>query len=51
MTATYDMTSDEIILNSPSITAYKFWPGELGYHTNFPIVVAKLIVNGEDKGV
>lgn len=50
-TATFDETTDEIILHSPSITSYKFWPGELGYHTNVPIVVARLIVKGEDKGV
>lgn len=38
-------------MNSPKISSYKFWPGELGFHANFPIVVAWLIVNGEDKGV
>jgi len=50
-TAVFDEKTDEIILNSPTITSYKFWPGELGYHANFPIVVARLIVRGEDKGV
>ena len=50
-TATFDPKTDTIILNSPTISSYKFWPGELGFHANFPIVVAWLIVNGEDKGV
>lgn len=39
-TATFDPSTDTIILNSPTISSYKFWPGELGFHANFPIVVA-----------
>jgi acyl-CoA oxidase len=26
-TATLDETSDEFVLNSPTISSYKFWPG------------------------
>ena len=50
-TATLDMDADEIVLNSPTITSTKFWPGELGFLANTCVVVARLIINGEDKGV
>ncbi len=26
-TATYDVSKEQFILNTPTITAYKFWPG------------------------
>ena len=45
------MDTDEIVLNSPTITSTKFWPGELGFLANTCVVVARLIINGEDKGV
>lgn len=50
-TAIFDESTDEFVLNSPTITSYKFWPGELGIHANFPIVVARLIVKGKDHGI
>ena len=31
-TATYDKSSDEFIINSPSLTATKFWPGSSKPH-------------------
>ena len=50
-TATFDEKTDEIVLNTPSITAYKFWPGELGILANHALVFARLISKGKDFGV
>lgn len=50
-TATFDEGRDEFILHSPTITATKFWPGDLGLWSNHAIVYAKLIIKGKDYGV
>ena len=50
-TATFDPETDEIVLNTPDIKAYKFWPGELGKMASHAIVFARLISGGEDYGV
>lgn len=42
-TATYDAKSQQFVLHSPSITAYKWWPGGLGKTANYAIVMANLI--------
>lgn len=39
------------MLNSPTITATKFWPGELGKFGGWSVVYAKLIINGKSHGV
>lgn len=50
-TATFDETTDEFIIHTPSITATKFWPGELGLFASHAIVFAKLIIDGNKFGV
>jgi acyl-CoA oxidase len=50
-TATFDETTDEFIMNTPSVTAFKFWPGELGKFATHAVVFAKLFVNEKDHGV
>jgi len=50
-TATFDKTKDEFVLNSPTITSTKFWPGELGKFGGWAVVYAKMIINGKNKGV
>ncbi|CAD8203123.1 unnamed protein product [Paramecium pentaurelia] len=50
-TATYDPQSNDFILHTPSVSAVKFWPGELGFLSNYALVYAKLIFNGKNKGV
>ncbi|CAD8212955.1 unnamed protein product [Paramecium pentaurelia] len=50
-TATYDSQSNDFILHTPSVSAVKFWPGELGFLSNYALVYAKLIFNGKNKGV
>ncbi|KAK7079356.1 Acyl-coenzyme A oxidase (Acyl-CoA oxidase), partial [Halocaridina rubra] len=45
-TATYDLDTQEFVLNSPTITATKWWPGGLGNTCNFAVVMAQLYTNG-----
>ena len=47
-TATFDKETDEFIIDTPTITATKWWPGELGTMANFALVFAQLII--EDEG-
>ncbi|CEF61972.1 Peroxisomal acyl-coenzyme A oxidase 2 [Strongyloides ratti] len=49
-TATYDAKTEEFILNSPTITAAKWWPGGLGKTCNYAIIMAQLYTNGQNKG-
>lgn len=49
-TATLDKTTDELIIHSPSISAAKFWPGDLGFVANYAMVFAKLVVDGDELG-
>uniref|UniRef100_A0A0D6R080 Acyl-coenzyme A oxidase n=1 Tax=Araucaria cunninghamii TaxID=56994 RepID=A0A0D6R080_ARACU len=50
-TATFDPKSDEFILNSPTLTSTKWWPGGLGKVSTHAIVYARLITDGRDYGV
>lgn len=50
-TATFDPQTDSFIINSPTLTSTKFWPGELAIVSNHTICSAQLILNGENKGV
>uniref|UniRef100_A0A7E4VAT1 Acyl-coenzyme A oxidase n=1 Tax=Panagrellus redivivus TaxID=6233 RepID=A0A7E4VAT1_PANRE len=49
-TATYDPNTEEFVLHSPTVTASKWWPGNLGKSSNFTVVVARLISKGKDYG-
>ncbi|XP_011505527.1 PREDICTED: probable peroxisomal acyl-coenzyme A oxidase 1 [Ceratosolen solmsi marchali] len=50
-TATYDPATEEFILNSPTLSSYKWWPGGLGHTANYAVVVAQLYTNGHCKGI
>ncbi|XP_039760715.1 probable peroxisomal acyl-coenzyme A oxidase 1 [Pararge aegeria] len=50
-TATYDPITKEFVLNSPTLTSYKWWGGGLGQTANYSIVVAQLYTKGECLGV
>lgn len=50
-TATYDPLTKEFIINTPTKTAYKFWPGGLGHTANFAIVMAQLYSLGKCHGI
>ena len=41
-TATYDPSTEQFILNTPTITATKWWPGTLGKSANYAVVIAQL---------
>ncbi|XP_037035975.1 probable peroxisomal acyl-coenzyme A oxidase 1 [Bradysia coprophila] len=49
--ATYDPTTEEFILHSPTITSYKWWPGGLGHTSNYAVVVAQLYTKGQCHGI
>ncbi|XP_013188651.1 probable peroxisomal acyl-coenzyme A oxidase 1 [Amyelois transitella] len=50
-TATYDPTTEEFVINTPTLTAYKWWPGGLAHTTNYCIVVAQLYIKDKCLGV
>nr|CAH0099019.1 unnamed protein product [Daphnia galeata] len=49
-TATYDPNTQEFVLESPSLTAYKWWPGSLGKTANYAVVMAQLYTKGKCEG-
>ncbi|XP_017485813.1 PREDICTED: probable peroxisomal acyl-coenzyme A oxidase 1 [Rhagoletis zephyria] len=49
--ADYDRKTDEFVLNTPTLTSYKWWPGGLGQSVNYCIVVAQLYIDNEPLGV
>ncbi|XP_063816635.1 peroxisomal acyl-coenzyme A oxidase 1 isoform X1 [Pseudophryne corroboree] len=50
-TATYDPSSQEFILHSPTVSSIKWWPGGLGKTSNHAVVLAQLYTQGECKGL
>ncbi|XP_042558539.1 peroxisomal acyl-coenzyme A oxidase 1 isoform X2 [Dipodomys spectabilis] len=50
-TATYDPKTQEFILNSPTVTSIKWWPGGLGKTSNHAVVLAQLYTQGKCYGL
>lgn len=50
-TSTYHPPSDSFIVNSPTLTSTKMWPGDLGVFSTHAMVFAQLIINGKNFGV
>ncbi|XP_049873454.1 probable peroxisomal acyl-coenzyme A oxidase 1 [Pectinophora gossypiella] len=50
-TATYDPKTKEFVLHSPTLTAYKWWPGGLAHTANYCIVMAQLYTKGKCHGI
>ncbi|VVC95915.1 unnamed protein product [Leptidea sinapis] len=50
-TATYDPSTKEFVLNSPTLTSYKWWPGGLAHTANYCIVMAQLYTQGKCHGI
>lgn len=49
--ATYDAATQEFVVHSPTITAIKWWPGDLGRSATHALVQAQLICSGARKGM
>jgi acyl-CoA oxidase len=49
-TATYDSATDEFIINSPTVSAAKWWPGALGLLCTHAATYARLLIDGKDLG-
>lgn len=49
-TSTYDIKTQEFVINSPTISSTKWWIGGLGLLATHAIVQARLILNGKDFG-
>ncbi|XP_052860428.1 probable peroxisomal acyl-coenzyme A oxidase 1 isoform X1 [Anopheles cruzii] len=50
-TATYDEQTKEFVLHSPTLTAYKWWPGGLAHTANYCVVMAQLFSKGNCHGI
>uniref|UniRef100_A0A668A2Q4 Acyl-coenzyme A oxidase n=1 Tax=Myripristis murdjan TaxID=586833 RepID=A0A668A2Q4_9TELE len=50
-TATYDPATQEFVLNSPTVSSIKWWPGALGKTSNYAIVLAQLYTQGNCHGL
>ncbi|KAK6947544.1 Acyl-CoA oxidase, C-terminal [Dillenia turbinata] len=50
-TATFDPDTDEFIINSPTLSSSKWWPGGLGKVSTHTVAYARLIVDGKEHGV
>ncbi|KAF2075029.1 hypothetical protein CYY_003681 [Polysphondylium violaceum] len=50
-TATFDSNTCEFIINSPTFTSQKYWPGNIAKHGQYATIFARLIIKGQDKGI
>jgi acyl-CoA oxidase len=50
-TATFDKSTDEFVIHTPSISAIKWWPGEMGGISNYAIAYADLIIDSKHYGI
>ncbi|XP_041975110.1 probable peroxisomal acyl-coenzyme A oxidase 1 isoform X2 [Aricia agestis] len=50
-TATYDPETEEFIMNTPTLTSYKWWAGTLGKTANHCVVLAQLWTQGKCHGI
>ncbi|GMS78740.1 hypothetical protein PENTCL1PPCAC_915 [Pristionchus entomophagus] len=49
-TATYDKATQEFIINTPTRSAMKWWPGNLGKMSNYAVVTCQLFIDGRKIG-
>ena len=50
-TATYDISTDEFVMHTPTETATKWWPGDMGLFCTHAAIYANLIIDGKKYGV
>ncbi|KAG2217625.1 hypothetical protein INT45_008078 [Circinella minor] len=48
--ATFDLATDEFILDSPSVTSTKWWIGGSGQTSTHAVVISQTVIKGEHKG-
>ncbi|XP_002913577.1 peroxisomal acyl-coenzyme A oxidase 2 isoform X2 [Ailuropoda melanoleuca] len=49
--ATYDTATQEFVVHSPTLTATKWWPGDMGRSATHTLVQAQLICSGARRGM
>jgi acyl-CoA oxidase len=49
-TATYEESTDSLIVHMPTITSIKWWPGALGLLATHAVLHVRLLVKGKDLG-
>jgi acyl-CoA oxidase len=49
--AEYDKTTEEFVLNTPTLQSIKWWPGCLGKIATHCVLYAQLIIDGKEHGV
>ncbi|XP_008701385.2 peroxisomal acyl-coenzyme A oxidase 2 [Ursus maritimus] len=49
--ATYDTATQEFVVHSPTFTATKWWPGDMGRSATHALVQAQLICSGARRGM
>lgn len=49
--ATYDAATQEFVLHTPTLTATKWWPGDMGRSATHTLVQAQLICSGAQQGM
>ncbi|KAF8382351.1 acox-1.1 [Pristionchus pacificus] len=49
-TATYDKKTQEFVINTPTRSAMKWWPGNLGKMSNYAVVCCQLYIDGKKIG-
>jgi acyl-CoA oxidase len=50
-TATYDVSTREWVIDSPTVSSAKYWPGEIAFFANHAIVFAQTLIRGKNHGV
>ncbi|PVH81351.1 acyl-CoA oxidase [Cadophora sp. DSE1049] len=50
-TATFDKETDEFVVNTPRESATKYWPGAIGFTATHTILLARMIIDGQDHGI
>ncbi|GMT04236.1 hypothetical protein PENTCL1PPCAC_26410 [Pristionchus entomophagus] len=49
-TATYDKKTQEFVIHTPTRSAMKWWPGNLGKMSNYAVVACQLYIDGKKIG-
>ena len=50
-TAVYNESDETFTINTPSVSAYKWWPGGLGHESNYAVIYARVYSQGKYRGM